>query len=152
MAIQTEYDKKIGVAHEGGIVNIGVNNIDTLTPNIDIPFGRAVVHDDTLQDEACTLHDGKGNFRGITCQTSAGQVDKVHLCEAQRPASLITLGKVWVRTNFNIKVGDPVYYNTQGDIGSLRNDDAENAIKIERAFFITSGAPGELVQVLLQGI
>jgi hypothetical protein len=99
------------IAEAGGAPRI-INSISTPTDNI--PFGRAVESSDgtTVRlPTGATFGGGGSTFYGVAIRdTSIEGAEFV----APTIVGAMSLGRIWVETEEQVEVGDPVFYRTAG--------------------------------------
>ncbi|MCQ1989659.1 MULTISPECIES: structural cement protein Gp24 [Pseudomonas] len=161
-AIDT-FGQYAGRAFEGQINDLSMADITTLVADVAIPFARAVIVGSAAKRGQLPLADA-ATFMGISVRKtvgvsssyvtgSANNVNNGNVVGTYRigeEVSLVSYGRIWVRTVDGATVGAQVY--AKPTTGELTNADTAGNHLLPDCTFLTDAAAGELALVQVKAI
>ena len=139
--IQTVFNERTPVGLKGRRVDMGEWNTITMLPEDD-SVGVAVPVMQGTSDDQIVEYDGDGFFRGIT------ELDQVAVYDADDNYAqgynvpVMEFGVIWVVAGAAVVVGTAANFDA-----ATKNWSTAGTVEVPGAFFISSGASGDLVKV-----
>lgn len=144
--LQTVFNERMPVGLKGRRVDMGEWNTITMLPEDD-SVGVAVPVGQGTADDAIVEYTGAEFFRGIT------ELDQVAVYDADDNYAqgyntpVMEFGVIWVVAGDDVAVGDAANFDA-----ATKQWSAAGTVEVPGAFFISSGAEGDLVKVRLNKV
>lgn len=149
--MQTSINTTTTKSFEGQLGDIGFNDIATNQAQENVPFGRGLVNGG---EEIAVIPSSTGStvFEGVSLHSYEVELDSNNVRQYVDGDAINTLkrGRVWVKSEAAIAIGDPVYLrhtaNGATKLPGMFTDNADNGkcYLLTGARWLTSCGAGEL--------